>query len=85
MLGLGLIGFLIVGLIAGYIAEKIHGRSHSLLKNLAVGVIGAYLGGILAWILGLQPTNIIGALIVATLGAVLLLFIVDRLRGSSST
>jgi uncharacterized membrane protein YeaQ/YmgE (transglycosylase-associated protein family) len=82
MLGLGLIGFLIVGLIAGYIAEKIHGRQHTLLQNLVVGVVGAYLGGILAWILGLQPTNIIGALIVATIGAILLLFIVDRVRGS---
>jgi uncharacterized membrane protein YeaQ/YmgE (transglycosylase-associated protein family) len=85
MLGLGLIGFLIVGLIAGYLAEKIHGRSHTLLQNLVVGVVGAYLGGILAWILGLQPTNIIGALIVATIGAILLLFIVDRVRGTSRT
>jgi uncharacterized membrane protein YeaQ/YmgE (transglycosylase-associated protein family) len=83
MLGLGLIGFLIVGLIAGYIAEKIHGRQHTLLQNLLIGVIGAYLGGILAWIIGLQPTNIIGALLVATIGAVLLLFIVDKLRGNS--
>jgi uncharacterized membrane protein YeaQ/YmgE (transglycosylase-associated protein family) len=80
MLGLGLIGFLIVGLIAGYIAERMTGRSHTLLQNLLTGVVGAYLGGILFWVLGLQPTNIIGALIVATIGAIVLLMIVQRVQ-----
>jgi uncharacterized membrane protein YeaQ/YmgE (transglycosylase-associated protein family) len=80
MLGLGLIGFLIVGLVAGYIAERMTGRSHTLLQNLLTGVVGAYLGGILFWVLGLQATNIIGALIVATIGAIVLLLIVQRIQ-----
>lgn len=80
MLGLGLISFLIVGLIAGYIAERLTGREHTLVQNLVTGVVGAYVGGILFWVLGLQATNIIGALIVATIGAVVLLLVVGRLR-----
>lgn len=80
MLGLGLISFLIVGLVAGYAAERLTGRSHTLVQNLLVGVVGAYVGGILFWIIGLRPTNIIGAAIVATVGAVVLLFVVEQLR-----
>ena len=44
MSGLGWLSFLIVGLIAGWIAEQIMKREHGLFINLVVGVIGAYLG-----------------------------------------
>ena len=47
MSGLGWLSFLIVGLIAGWIADKVMQRGHSLLENLVVGVIGAYLGAFL--------------------------------------
>ena len=46
MAGIGWISFLIIGLIAGFIAEKVMARSHGLVTNLIVGVIGAYLGDI---------------------------------------
>jgi uncharacterized membrane protein YeaQ/YmgE (transglycosylase-associated protein family) len=40
------IGFLIIGLIAGYLAERImRGQGAGLVINLIVGIIGAYLGG----------------------------------------
>ena len=42
MSGLGWISFLIVGLIAGWIADKVMKRDHTLVMNLVVGVIGAY-------------------------------------------
>ena len=49
------IGFLIIGLIAGYIAERImRGRGAGLIINLIVGIIGAYIGGWLVGILGLH-------------------------------
>jgi uncharacterized membrane protein YeaQ/YmgE (transglycosylase-associated protein family) len=34
-----------VGLIAGWLAERITGRNHGLLTNLIVGIIGAFVGG----------------------------------------
>jgi uncharacterized membrane protein YeaQ/YmgE (transglycosylase-associated protein family) len=80
MLGLGLISFLIVGLIAGYAANSIAGRWDSLLQNLITGVIGAFVGGALFWVLGLRATGFIGALVIATVGAVVLLFLTDRFR-----
>jgi len=78
MLGLGLISFLIVGLIAGFAANSLAGRRDSLLQNLVTGVVGAFLGGTLFWALGLRATGFIGAVVIATVGAVLLLFLLDR-------
>ncbi len=77
---IGWIAFLFVGLIAGWIAEQIMGREHGLLMNLLIGVVGAYLGAFLASLLGMAPTeSFLGALVIATLGAVLLLFIVGAI------
>jgi len=78
MLGLGLISFLIVGLIAGYVATNVTGRNHSLLQNLVTGVVGAFLGGILFWVLGLRNTGFIGALVIAIVGSIVLLYLLDR-------
>lgn len=82
MQGIGWISFLFIGLIAGYIAEKVMTRSHGLVTNLVVGVIGAYLGAFLFWLVGLQAAGFIGALVVATIGAIALLAIVSWFRGS---
>ncbi|WP_209425042.1 GlsB/YeaQ/YmgE family stress response membrane protein [Pararhodobacter sp. SW119] len=80
MEGYGWISFLIIGLIAGFIAEKVMSRNHGLLMNLAVGVIGAYLGAFLFRLVGLGATGFIGAIIVATIGAVVLLAVVGWFR-----
>jgi len=80
MSGLGWLSFLIVGLIAGWVAEKVMKRGHSLLENLVVGVIGAYLGAFLFRLLGLATTGFVGALVVAIVGSVVLLAIVGAVR-----
>jgi uncharacterized membrane protein YeaQ/YmgE (transglycosylase-associated protein family) len=56
------------------------GRGMGLLVNLIVGVVGAYLGGFLFSVVGLQATGLIGSLIMATIGAVVLLFIVSLIK-----
>jgi uncharacterized membrane protein YeaQ/YmgE (transglycosylase-associated protein family) len=78
MLGLGIFWFLIVGLIAGFIASRLTGERRSLVQNLVVGVIGAVVGGVLFWAVGLQATGLIGALVIATVGSVVLLFLLNR-------
>lgn len=81
MEGIGWISFLIIGLIAGWIAEKVMKRDHGLITNLIVGVVGAYLGAFLFSLIGMEGFGFWGALIVGTIGAIVLLAIVGAIRG----
>ena len=81
-MGLGIIGWIVIGIVAGWLAEKVMGRSHGLITNLIVGVIGALLGGFIASnLLGIDVGgfNLI-TLLVAFLGACLLLFLVGLVK-----
>ncbi len=78
---MNLIAFLIIGLVAGWLAGLImKGRGMGILVNLVVGVVGAFLGGFLFQQLGLSAHGFVGSLVMATIGAVVLLFIVKLLR-----
>ncbi|MFO1209616.1 MAG: GlsB/YeaQ/YmgE family stress response membrane protein [Amaricoccus sp.] len=78
--GLGWISFLVVGLIAGWVADQVMKRGHSLVENLVVGVIGAYIGAFLFRLFGLAATGFVGAVVVAVIGSVVLLWIVGMVR-----
>jgi uncharacterized membrane protein YeaQ/YmgE (transglycosylase-associated protein family) len=74
-----LIYFLLIGMAAGWLAGKLmEGRSFGLLGNLVVGVIGAILGGFLFRLVGLLTISLLGSLISATVGAILLLFLLQK-------
>jgi uncharacterized membrane protein YeaQ/YmgE (transglycosylase-associated protein family) len=84
--GVGWIGTIIIGGIAGYIAEKITKSDMGLIMNIIVGIIGAYIGAFLANAIGLRLGEFFqgwfwGNLLVAVVGAVLLLFVVKAVRG----
>lgn len=79
---LPLIYFLLIGLIAGWLAGKImKGRSFNLLTSLGVGVVGAILGGFLFNLVGLVTVGQLGNLVSATVGAIVLLFILQKVQG----
>jgi len=69
----GLIYFLIVGVIAGFLANKLMKGDSGLIPSLVLGVIGAVVGGFLGRFVGIVSTNIIGSIIVATIGAIICL------------
>lgn len=71
---------IIIGIAAGWLAEKLMGRNHGLLTNLIVGLIGGLIGNFVANMLDIGLEGWIGTLIFATLGACLLLFIVGLFR-----
>jgi uncharacterized membrane protein YeaQ/YmgE (transglycosylase-associated protein family) len=73
--GVGIIGAIIIGILAGWIAEKVMHRNHGLLTNLIVGVVGAFIGGFLATAMGFGHYGVIANLITASIGAILLLFV----------
>lgn len=72
-----LLWFIIIGLIAGWLAGKLmKGKGFGVVGDIVIGVIGALIGGFLFRTLGLSTDGgLIGSLIVATIGAVVLLFV----------
>jgi uncharacterized membrane protein YeaQ/YmgE (transglycosylase-associated protein family) len=76
-----LIMFLIIGLVAGAIASFYMGRQQELVPNLLIGIVGAFIGGFIAKLLGLTAYNVIGEVVVATAGAIICLFVWQRIRG----
>ncbi|MGB3020510.1 MAG: GlsB/YeaQ/YmgE family stress response membrane protein [Methyloceanibacter sp.] len=83
MPGVGFFGMLIIGILAGYIAEKVTASDHGLLTNLLVGIAGSFVGGSLAGLLNIEFYGWLGNLLVATIGAILLLWVWRRFRGTT--
>lgn len=75
-----LLWFLLIGLIAGWLAGKVfRGRGFGLIGDLVVGVLGALVGGYLFRFVGLGAYGTLGSLLVAFVGALLLLAIMNWL------
>jgi len=77
--------FILIGLAAGYLGSFIFkGEGNGLILNLVVGVIGGFLGGWLFSFFGISGvfgiTGIWWSLITATVGAIILLWIVSLFR-----
>ena len=69
--------FLIIGIIAGWLAGNImKGGGFGLVGDLVVGVVGSFIGGYLYNALGFSTYGTIGEIIMATIGAIILLFII---------
>ncbi|MGS0675215.1 GlsB/YeaQ/YmgE family stress response membrane protein [Shewanella sp. 0m-4] len=73
--------FLAIGAIAGWLAGNIiKGGGFGLLGNIVIGIIGAIVGGYVFGLFGIESGGFIGAIITATVGAVLLLFVVSLIK-----
>ena len=74
--------FILIGLIAGWLAGVlVRGGGFGVIGDIVVGVLGALLGGFLFRSLGLFPGGgLLSAILVATIGAVVLIFIVRLVK-----
>jgi uncharacterized membrane protein YeaQ/YmgE (transglycosylase-associated protein family) len=79
---MGIFEWLIVGLIAGWLAGKVmSGGGYGIIVDMLLGIIGGYLGGWLFGKLGIWPGGgALGAIIVAFIGAVILVAITRLLK-----
>ncbi len=84
---MGILSWIIIGLIAGWLAgEVMRGAGYGLLGDIIIGIVGALLGGFIATALfhvanplsGINITTIV----IAFLGAVILIAILRALRGA---
>ena len=82
MPGVGFFGMLLIGFIAGYVAERTMNRDHGLLTNIPVGIAGSFVGGTLAGLLGIAYYGFAGSLVVAIVGAVLILWLFGRSKSA---
>lgn len=77
----GLIAFLIIGAIAGWLAGTLmKGGGFGLLGNIVVGIIGAVIGGRVFGLLGISAGGFIGSIVTATAGAAILLYFVGMIK-----
>ena len=73
---------LLVGAVAGWLAGLIvKGYGYGLLGNIVIGIVGAFVAGLIFPSLGLSiGSGIAGAIIHATIGAVILLFLIRLVK-----
>jgi uncharacterized membrane protein YeaQ/YmgE (transglycosylase-associated protein family) len=84
--GVGILGTILIGGIAGWIAEKVTRSDMGLLMNIVTGIVGSFIGAFLANLLGLRLTEVfqgwfLGNLIVAAVGAIVLLLVIKAIWG----
>ena len=76
-----LLWFLIIGLVAGWLAGHLmKGGGYGLIGDLVLGIVGAFVGGWLFGALGIRAGGLIGSLITATVGAVVLVLLVRLIK-----
>jgi uncharacterized membrane protein YeaQ/YmgE (transglycosylase-associated protein family) len=83
---MNLIIWLIVGAVVGWVASSLVGQRKGLLMNIIIGIVGAFVAGIvLTPLLGIGTINqnnfSLPAMLVSVVGAVILLFVVSLFRG----
>jgi uncharacterized membrane protein YeaQ/YmgE (transglycosylase-associated protein family) len=77
-----LLWWLIVGLIAGFLASVVmRGGGYGIVGDIIIGIVGAFIGGFLASLLGLGASGLIGTIIVAFIGACILIAILRAISG----
>ncbi len=73
--GYGIIMQIILGGLAGWIAEKVMKFDTGLVLNIVLGIVGAVVGNWLLGLVGIGLGGLLGQLITAVVGACLLIFI----------
>jgi uncharacterized membrane protein YeaQ/YmgE (transglycosylase-associated protein family) len=79
----GLIGWIVIGLIAGWLAGKIaRGAGYGCITDIVLGLVGSVLGGWLFMKLGILGGGFLVSLAAATVGAIIIVSIVHLFAGN---
>lgn len=83
---MGIITWLLIGLIAGSVAKMITPQEEKggWLSSLAIGILGSFVGGFVAGLIGISSKGAIGSLLIALAGSVLVLYIYHRYLAKKS-
>jgi len=79
-----MIGTIILGLIAGWITGLVmRGSGFGVIADILIGLIGAVIGRWIFSLIGASPNGRIGHLVMAVIGAIVLVALVHAVRGAS--
>lgn len=77
---------IIVGILAGFFAGQVmKGSGYGLIADLLLGLGGGIVGSFVLGMLGIGATGIVGSILIATFGAVLLIWVVRMFRSDRET
>jgi uncharacterized membrane protein YeaQ/YmgE (transglycosylase-associated protein family) len=78
-----LIWFLLIGGLAGFLAGKfMRGQGFGVVGDVLIGILGGVVGGFLFGLVGLASYGLIGSLLTATVGAIVLIWLVRQVRSA---
>ena|SRR3989338_509831 len=81
---MNLLWFLLIGLLAGWLAGVlIRGRGYGIVADSIIGILGAFVGGFLFSLLGIQTTSTLGSLVMSVIGAIVFIAIVKAIHKSA--
>lgn len=87
-MGHGIIAWIIIGLVAGWLTGKImKGSGFGAFADMIIGLVGAMVGGFLSYHLGLggvREHGLIMSIVIAVVGAVLLTMLIRLVTGNKS-
>lgn len=80
----GILAWLLVGLVAGFLAGKVmRGAGYGIVGDIVIGIVGAFIGGLIANVLFPSATlGLVGSIIVAFIGACVLVAILHAVSGN---
>lgn len=78
----GILCAIVMGAIIGWLASLITKSEGGLLRNIILGIAGSAVGSFLFDIIGIQSSNTIGQIIIGTIGAIILIFVVEAILKS---
>jgi len=81
---MGFIAWIVVGAIAGFLANQVMGSREGLLMMVVLGIVGGLVGGFLAtsvFKVGSVDGINLESIVIATLGAILVVFVVNAVQG----
>jgi uncharacterized membrane protein YeaQ/YmgE (transglycosylase-associated protein family) len=78
--GVGFLSMLLIGALAGWIAERVTESNHGIITNILVGIAGSFVGGGLAGLLDIPVFGFFRTLAAAIVGAIVILYLWRQLR-----
>ncbi|GAC1566391.1 MAG: hypothetical protein NVS3B14_08260 [Ktedonobacteraceae bacterium] len=77
-----IVWWLVIGLVVGFLASLVmRGGGYGIVGDIVIGIVGAFLGGFLASLLGIGASGLVGTLVIAFIGACILIAILRMVSG----